>query len=67
HYESARFKLRGLDANARYVVTDLDRPDRPQTLTGAELMEKGLRAESAAQPEGLIFAYRKELPIRIER
>ncbi|HEY9171147.1 MAG TPA: NPCBM/NEW2 domain-containing protein [Verrucomicrobiae bacterium] len=67
HYESARFKLRGLDANARYVVTDLDHPDRPQTLTGAELMEKGLRAESSVQPEALVFAYRKVAPTRADQ
>jgi alpha-galactosidase len=59
HYESARFRLHGLDANARYTVTDLDHPDRSQTITGAELMEKGLRAESSMQPEALVFAYRK--------
>lgn len=62
HYESARFKLRGLDASARYVVTDLDHPERSQTITGAELMEKGLRAESSMQPEALVFAYRKTTP-----
>ncbi len=62
HYESARFRLHGLDANARYVVTDLDHPDRSQTVAGAELMEKGLRAESATQPEALLFTYRKAKP-----
>ncbi len=62
HYESARFKLCGLDATARYVVTDLDHPDCSQTAAGAELMEKGLRAESATQPEALLFTYRKAKP-----
>ncbi len=61
-YESARFKLRGLDANARYTVTDLDQPDRQQTIAGAELLEKGLRAESSTQPEALLFTYHKAKP-----
>ncbi len=33
-YESARLKLRGLDAQARYAVTDLDRPDAVQKILG---------------------------------
>ena len=41
-YELARFKLRGLDAAARYVVADLDKPETPQQWSGRELMERGL-------------------------
>jgi alpha-galactosidase len=60
HYESARFKLRNLDPKARYVVTNVDHPDAPQNLTGAELMDKGLRIETAARPAAVIITYRRE-------
>lgn len=58
-YESARFKLRGLDANARYVVTDLDKPDTKQEFTGSELMEKGLLVAAPGQPSAMLITYRK--------
>jgi len=57
-YESARFKLRGLDAKARYRVTDLDAPD-PKEMSGAELMEKGLPVSIAQQPGAAILTYRQ--------
>jgi alpha-galactosidase len=41
-YEVARLKLRGLEAPALYLVTDLDKPDAPQRFSGLELMERGL-------------------------
>jgi alpha-galactosidase len=41
-YEMARFKLRGLEAETRYTVTDLDKLDAPLQLRGRELMERGL-------------------------
>jgi len=41
-YEMARFKLRGLNAAARYSVTDLEKPELPQQFGGQELMERGL-------------------------
>ena len=59
-YESARLKLHELDAKARYVVTDLDSPTGPQTLTGAELMEKGLLVTAFGQPAALVVTYAKK-------
>jgi len=39
---TARFRLRGLEADARYIVTDLDDPERPRQFPGRELMDRGL-------------------------
>ncbi len=58
-YESARLKLRGLDAKARYTVTELDRPDAAQQLTGAELMDRGLLVTASAQPAAVVVTYQK--------
>jgi alpha-galactosidase len=58
-YESARLKLRGLEAEATYAVTNLDDSAARQELTGGELMEKGLRVDIPTQPGAAIFTYRK--------
>lgn len=59
-YESARLKLHGLDATARYEVSDLDRPNAPQQITGEELMSKGLLVVAPSQPAAVVVTYRKE-------
>ena len=56
-YESARFKLRGLDPNGRYPVTNLDAPDAKQEFTGRELMEHGLLVVAPGQPSATILTY----------
>jgi hypothetical protein len=53
---SAKFKLHGLDASAKYEVENLD--GGKMTMTGKELMEEGLEAHTKAQPSALIFAYK---------
>lgn len=58
-YESARLKLHGLDATARYTVTDLDRPGATQQLTGDELMNSGLLVVAPGQPAAVVVSYRK--------
>ena len=58
-YESARVKLRGLDAKARYVVTDLDKPDGTREFTGAELAERGVLVTAPVQPSAMVITYRK--------
>ncbi len=58
-YEAARLRLRGLDVEARYTVTDLDRPDVVQQFTGAELMDKGLLVTASTQPAAVVITYRK--------
>jgi len=57
-YEVGRLKLRGLDTEARYVVTDLDQ-NTPHEVSGDELVQKGLRIEIVDRPGAVIIAYRK--------
>jgi alpha-galactosidase len=56
-YESARFKLRGLDAAATYAVENFD--GGTEKLTGQELMERGLAVTAATAPTALIFIYKR--------
>ena len=58
-YEVARFKLRGLEPAARYAVTNLDRPESVQQLTGRELMEHGLAIVLTGQRSSGLFLYRR--------
>jgi alpha-galactosidase len=57
-YESARLRLQGLNAKGRYVVTNLDKPESPQELTGTELADKGLLVTAPAQPTAAVYSYR---------
>ncbi|HNR35946.1 MAG TPA: alpha-galactosidase [Candidatus Hydrogenedentes bacterium] len=59
-YETARLPLHGLDADKTYAVTDLDRPDAPMTLTGRELLEKGLPVTIERRPGEGFFVYREK-------
>ena len=59
NFEAGRFKLRGLDPDARYVVSDLDRPDEARTLTGEELMKRGLLITIREQPGALVITYKQ--------
>jgi alpha-galactosidase len=56
-FEAARYKLRGLDASANYVVTNLDRPKEAATLSGQELTEQGLLINIPVQPGAVVFTY----------
>jgi alpha-galactosidase len=58
-YESIRLRLRGLDANATYVLTNLDVPGTTST-SGRELLEQGLAIALAARPGAAIITYRKQ-------
>jgi alpha-galactosidase len=58
-YESARFKLRGLEPKARYAVINLNAPAARQKFTGKDLMDKGLRIEIPASPAAIVITYRK--------
>ncbi len=55
-YESARFKLAGLDPEARYAVTNLDSGDT-RTVSGRELIEVGLSVEIADLPGDAVLVY----------
>jgi len=57
-YESARFKLNGLDPDATYTLTNFDLPDKIN-MTGRELMEKGLPITITDQPGAVVITYRK--------
>ena len=56
-YESARFKLHGLDAAATYAVENFD--GGKETVTGKELMERGLAVTAETAPTALIFTYKR--------
>jgi alpha-galactosidase len=57
-YESACFKLAGLDSAARYAVTNLDSGDA-QTFSGRELLEQGLSVAIKDQPGDVVISYAK--------
>ena len=54
--EVARYRLRGLDPQARYAVTDLD-TGQSQTLAGCDLMDDGLPVVIKAQPGAVVLTY----------
>jgi alpha-galactosidase len=55
---SARFPLRGLEADAHYTVIDLD-VDQPQRRSGQELMEEGLLIRIPHRPGAVVITYQK--------
>ncbi len=54
----AQFRLRGLDPEAPYEVTDLDAPESG-VRTGRDLMDAGLRVELAERPGAAVIVYKK--------
>ena len=58
-YESARFRLRGLEAGSRYRVVNLDEPDSAREFTGGELMGAGLTVSLRAKPSAAVITYTK--------
>ena len=57
-YELARLKLKRLNPEARYRVTDLD-VSGTKEITGQELMEKGLQVSLADRPASAILVYQR--------
>jgi len=57
-YEVARFKLRGLDPDARYVFNNLDSGES-HTLNGRELLDQGLAVSVPEQPGDAVLTYTK--------
>lgn len=57
-YETARFRLSGLDPNARYVLTDLDRGNETEH-EGRALMETGCPVTVPESPGDVILLYRR--------
>jgi alpha-galactosidase len=58
-YESARFKLFGLDAEADYMVANLDSGEQERH-SGRVLLNDGLPVTIAASPDVVTFTYRKQ-------
>jgi alpha-galactosidase len=57
-YESARLKLRGLDPEAKYQVTQFDQPGQTE-ISGKELIEKGLPVTMSERPGVAILKYQR--------
>ena len=58
-YESARFRLQGLIAEATYTLNNFDQLDEVG-MTGCELMESGLLVSITEQPGSAIIGYKLE-------
>jgi len=56
-YESARFRLHGLDPNARYQVSRADESAPPQEFSGKELGDRGLPVALPERPEAVVLLY----------
>ncbi|HPY78344.1 MAG TPA: alpha-galactosidase, partial [Anaerohalosphaeraceae bacterium] len=57
-YEGARLKLKGLESQARYTVKILD-TNESQTISGQELLEKGLYIAISEIPGSAVITYKK--------
>jgi alpha-galactosidase len=57
-FETARFKLRGLDAKADYAVKDMD-SSVGTAMSGAELMEKGVPVTIQDCPGAALITYQR--------
>jgi len=57
-YVSAQYKLRSLQPDALYIVSDLD-ADQPSRMTGQELMEQGLLITISQKAGAALITYEK--------
>ncbi len=57
-YLAAQFKLQGLDPDATYALTNVDKCD-PYTAKGSELMENGVKVEVDERPGAVVITYKK--------
>ena len=55
-FETARLRLRGLNAKSRYTVKDID-TGVAATYSGAELMTKGLPVTATKVPQAMVLTY----------
>ncbi|MDD5707462.1 MAG: alpha-galactosidase [Kiritimatiellae bacterium] len=63
-YETARFKLGGLEAAATYVIENLDQPGQILEQRGHELMNPGFAATLPEGPQAGIWIYRRKRCIK---
>jgi alpha-galactosidase len=57
-YLACQYKLRGLIPGAKYDTCYIDQPEVKTTMTGQELMEKGLKVVIDEQPGAVIILYK---------
>jgi alpha-galactosidase len=57
--ESAQLKLRGLEPDASYVVSDLETGEA-KTLAGRDLLERGLTVTLKARPAAAVIVYERQ-------
>lgn len=57
-YETARFKLQGLETAARYAVVNLDSPGRRE-FSGRELMDQGIDVHLSQMPDSGLLSYHR--------
>ena len=57
-YVAAQFKLCGLEPDAQYSLTDLDK-GKAMLASGRELMENGLKVEITQRPGAVVVTYKK--------
>ena len=55
--ENITLRLRGLQPDAIYSVTDIDRQE-PRSISGRELMDNGLPVEADTAPTALVSVYK---------
>jgi alpha-galactosidase len=58
-FELARLRLRGLDPDARYTLTNLDIQETTE-MTGRELMNEGLAVSTKDRPQAVVITYRRQ-------
>ncbi len=58
-YQTARIKLQGLDPGAHYTFVNLDHDGR-RTLSGKELMDKGIEVQLDSAPDSALLSYKKQ-------
>lgn len=59
-YESARFRLQGLEPAARYKVTTIGKSGEAREFTGLELAEQGLPVSIPDRPDALVLLYSRK-------
>jgi alpha-galactosidase len=57
--ETVRLKLSGLDADAKYTVTNLDESATSRAL-GVDLMRNGLAVSTEVRPHALLITYQRQ-------
>jgi hypothetical protein len=56
--DTMSFKLQGLEPESKYMIKNMD-VEATQTMTGAELMEKGIFIKADVSPSAYLFSYKK--------